>query len=143
MSNPRVLSWLKAGNFYEALIGKDKYFLADSTYRSSHDLLLVISTMFAWAKEEHELVSRKFDEALRRICGEDILIFLDVINVYLIIKKDVKETLSINIDDYAELLSHTKIDPNKYSDEEKYQINCLLKALKKKVPAFENTELSL
>ncbi len=143
MSNPTILKWLREGKFYEALTGKNGYFMANHTYRGHHDLGLVISTMFELAKDEHEIVSRKFNEAVRVICKEDILIFLDTINVYLITKKVIKETLSINIEDYAELLSHTKIDPNKYSDEDKYQINCLLKALKKKVSAFENIELPL
>jgi len=47
MANPIVLKWLKEGKFYEALMGKNGYFMGDYTYRG-HDLLLIISTMLFW-----------------------------------------------------------------------------------------------
>jgi len=137
MSNPRVLSWLKEGKFYECLSGKGKFFLSDYSYPSEHDILLVVSTVLEWAKDEPEFVSDKFDKALRKIIEESVLTFLNIISSYLILKKSKKIELDINIKDYANLLQSIKVHNDKYSDQEKYQISCLSAAIKKGVPEFD------
>jgi len=133
--NERIAKWFQNGDFYQALVGKDGYFVMDHTYRNHHDVLLVIHTMIEWAFNTNNIDSctANFSAALSRICKEDPLTGLDIINCYLIAtegKRKVK--LPVKWQTLQGSLNYgLKIDHG-YSQEQREQIKSLLNAIKSK-----------
>ena len=105
--NPQVASWLNAGAMQEALLGQGDFFIADHTYRSEHDLVLVMNTLLHWTKQ-HDALSQTSDN-LTAICQElankaDFMVLRDIILSYDICSKDQNITLGFNIEEWYRLL---------------------------------------
>jgi len=137
--NKRIAKWFEEGRFYEALTGKGKYFVMNHTYRSHHDVLLVLYTMIEWAFGTNNIDScaSYFTTALNRICKEDPLVGLNIINCYLIATEGHKDPkLPMKLESFREVVNQgLKID-HRYSVEKKEQIESLLKTIRKTLPDF-------
>ena len=85
--NPKIIGWLNAEKFHEALSGIDAYFIMDVTFRDEHDVLTVLRVMLLWAANENktEYCASEFAKAVSSICKEDSLKALDILNSYLIV----------------------------------------------------------
>ncbi len=86
--NPQVYSWLDGGRIVEALLGRGAYFIADHTYRTEHDRVLVLGQMLQWAAERDRVqdAADAFVEALREIAETgDVDDAYDLVWTYLLV----------------------------------------------------------
>ena len=96
--NETVVSWLEQGKIREALLGKGDFFLADHTYRSYHDILLVIYVLICWAVDTFKVeeTSEKFEKILLSLSVSDPWKCADVLLAYTIKAKGLKNGLPCN-----------------------------------------------
>src|SRR5690554_3804502 len=72
--NSQLFNWFDQGKIKEVLLGEEKFFIPNNTYRDNHDSLLVIYQLFEWAdsEEKKNIVNREFYEAVDTISKKDI-----------------------------------------------------------------------
>jgi hypothetical protein len=140
--NEKIAQWFQDNKFYEAFSGDGDYFVMDHTYRSHHDLILVLSTMIDWAFEKNEVIScaKKFTSALIRIIKENPVKALSIINGYLLVSTSPKQQLPINFEYLRDLLEVELKNDKKIPELEKYQIESLTEAISKKLPLFNKLQ---
>lgn len=134
----QIVKWLEKGLFYEALTGKGDYFIFDPFYRGQHDNLLVVSTIVRWAKAFNKIehAREKLFDAVNKILESDIVTGLDILNCYLIVRKETKISLEMPLD---KLLSSAIKGVNKIHTptvEVTEKINSLLVTVSKQIVAF-------
>jgi hypothetical protein len=138
LMNQQIVKWFQEGKFYESLVGAGEYFVMEHTYQNDHDLILVISTMIKWAFEKRgvEDSSDKFVSALVKICKEDPIKALDIINCYLIVSEAIKMKLSVEFESLYDILIQSIKGRTDYGVSERKQMSLLMEAIGKKLPAF-------
>ena len=103
--NPKISKWLDLGAIRESILGQGEYFIQDHTYRSEHDLILVISTIFEWTELSKENLTSA-SNCIEKLLGEfsennDIDRFRDLIVSYDITSKDKKTNINIDMSYWA------------------------------------------
>ena len=136
--NKKIAQWFQDGKFYEAFSGEGDYFVMDHTYRSHHDLILVLSTMIDWAFEKNEVIScaENFTSAVIRIIKENPAKALSIINGYLLVSTSPKLQLPINFEYLSDFLKVELKNDRRFPESEKKKIGFLTKAIINKLPMF-------
>ncbi len=105
--NPQIAAWLDAGYMREALLGEGECFLRDPTYRTEHNVLLVMQTILDWAYLNH--TENTTAASLRKICTDladsgKVSQLRDVVLAYDVASRDQKITLDLAVDDWHKKL---------------------------------------
>ncbi len=93
--NKTVVTWLEQGKIKEALLGENEFFLSDHTYRSYHNLLLIIDVLISWAIDTSrgDEIGWKFEQILFDLSVSDPWKCADVLLAYTIKAKGLKTGL--------------------------------------------------
>lgn len=112
MKNDRIWKWFDSGDILNALIGSNKYFIPDVTYRDSHDLILILSQLILWADNtnNNEIAANELEKYIHTVINNDELEkALDIIRTYYIVASDMKALLPIDelgmLDKFIELIN--------------------------------------
>ena len=134
----KIVKCLEEGLFYEALSGKGAYFIFDPFYRGEHDKLLVVSTIVRWAKafNKIEYAKEKLLSAAKDILEADLFAGLDVVNCYLIVRRDTKISLDINLEELLPSAIKGLNNADALTTETAKRINSLLITISTQVIAF-------
>lgn len=134
----KIVKWLEVGLFYEALTGKGAYFIFDPFYRGEHDNLLVVSTIVRWAKafNKIEYAREKLFSTANDILEADLFAGLDVVNCYLIVRRDMKISLDINLEELLPSAIKGLNNADALTTETAKRINSLLITISTQVVAF-------
>ena len=99
--NQRIANWFEQGKIVEAIRGEPDYFIPDVTYRDSHDILLILSTLFEWANKNgmHEYAASCFLSVFEAYLeSEELFEALDLIHAYLLVVDDVNNFLQLEME---------------------------------------------
>ncbi len=96
--NPTIVRWIAKGKIKEALLGESPYFLPDNTFRTDHDVLLVIYVLIRWAFHKNKQLdcANDFTIAIQDISEANIIKGLEILLAYLIVSRDLEITLPID-----------------------------------------------
>jgi hypothetical protein len=113
--NPMIQAWFDDRKAVEALLGEGEFFIGGTTYRATHDRLLVIRQLLLWAVEHDgwNQAAVALDEAIARLVEEQsVREAFDLVWCYLLVRRDMNEELPLVLSAVARVLNQLHIDPS-------------------------------
>lgn len=104
--NSKVVKALEQGKLREILLGEDEYFLPDTTFRGSHNLLLVMFVLMHWVRDtdSKSCVAVAFENLLHELARIKPWDCVDILLAYTITARDNNLSLPICFSSVINLL---------------------------------------